>query len=189
MSPKVKITKAQIIQAAFDIAENEGLAQITVRKVAAALNCSVAPIYVNFENAEDLVSDVIKKAMDINMEYVSRPYTDQPFLNMGIGSIMLAYEHKKLYRDIVALNNAHDETDAEAHRIMIDIMKSDKKLEGFSDPQIMQILFTLQVFTAGLCAYASAESMPEGITLKLLLKLLEDTGNDVIEGTRKRAEK
>ena len=39
--------------------------------------------------------------MDINVEYISRPYTDEPFLNMGIGSIMLAYEHKRLYRDIV----------------------------------------------------------------------------------------
>ena len=189
MSPRIKVTKEQIMDAAFEIAEKEGLAQISVRKVAAALDCSVAPIYVNFENAEALISAVVEKAMTINMEYVSRPYTDEPFLNMGIGSIMLAYEHKRLYRDIVERKRLCEEINNPKHSVLIDIMKTDKKLIGFSEAQIMHILFTLQVFTTGLCTYASAEKMPEGITLDLLLKLLEDTGNDVIDGTRKRENK
>ena len=189
MSPKVKVTKEQIIEAAFAIAEEEGLAQISVRKVAAALDCSVAPIYVNFENAEDLVSAVIEKAMAINMEYVTRPYTEEPFLNMGIGSIMLAFDHKRLFRDIVEQKGIADQQDNPHLDRMIDWMKSDSKLQGFSDELIKRILFTLQVFTAGLCTFASADEMPEGITLDMLIKLLEDTGNDVIDGTRKRENK
>ncbi len=186
MSPKVKVTRQEIIDTAFDIADAEGLKQISVRKVAAALDCSVAPIYVNFENAEDLVSAVIEKAMDINVEYCSRPYTDQPFLNMGIGSVMLAYEHKRLFRDIVAQKEMTDSANNPRHAEMLALMKSDPKLAGFSDASMMNILFKMQVFTSGLCTFASAETMPPGLTLQFLLAVLEETGYDVIDGERKR---
>lgn len=186
MSPKTKVTQKQILDAAFEIAEAEGLKQVSVRKVAAALGCSIAPIYVNFENSEALIKAIVEKAMAINAEYLTRPYTQEPFLNMGIGSIMLAYDHKRLYRDIVEQKGMAEHSDKAQHGAMISLMKTDPKLAGFSDAQMMRILFTMQVFTAGLCAFASAETMPEGITLEFLLQLLEDTGNDVINGTRKR---
>ncbi len=189
MSPKTKVTYEQILDTAFEIAEAEGLKQVSVRKVAAALSCSVAPIYVNFENSQALINAIIEKAMEINVEYISRPYTGEPFLNMGIGSIMLAYEHKRLYRDIVEQKGISENSRDHAHYgAMLNLMKSDPKLAGFSDDQIMRILFTLQVFTAGLCTFASADKMPENVSLEFLLKLLENTGNDVINGTRKREE-
>jgi len=186
MSPKVKVTKQEIIDAAFNIAQNEGLAQVSVRKVAAALDVSVAPIYVNFINAEDLIEAVVQKALDINMDYCSRPYTDQPFLNIGIGSVMLAYDHKRLYRDIVEQKGISDESPNPRNNVMLNLMKSDAKLTGFSDEQIFNILFKMRVFTAGLCTFASADDMPEGMTLEILLSVLEETGNDVIMGERKR---
>lgn len=186
MSPKVKVNKQQIIDAAFDIASTEGLLSISVRKVATALKCSVAPIYVNFEKAEDLVDAVVEKAMDIDMEYCSRPYTDQPFLNLGIGSIMLAYDHKQLFKDVVEQKGLSESADNPRHAAMVELMKRDKKLAGFTDAQLARIVFKMQVFTAGLCAYASAEAMPQGMTLDFLLAVLEETGNDVIDGERKR---
>ena len=64
-------------------------------------------------------------------------------------------------------------------------MKSDPKLAGFSNEQIMRILFTLQVFTAGLCTFASADQMPENVSLEFLLKLLEDTGNGCHQRNKK----
>lgn len=51
MAPKKKFTKDQIIDAAFEIARTEGIEFITIRKVAEKLGGSIAPIYVNFKEA------------------------------------------------------------------------------------------------------------------------------------------
>ena len=65
MPPKPKFSKQEIVNAAFDIAKNEGLDAITIRKVAHKLGSSIAPIYVNFDNVEQLVQAVVTKTFDI----------------------------------------------------------------------------------------------------------------------------
>jgi AcrR family transcriptional regulator len=66
MSPKTKVLKQDIIDAAFEIADSEGLREISVRKVASKLNCSVAPIYVNFDSSEGMINRIFKiKKADI----------------------------------------------------------------------------------------------------------------------------
>ena len=54
MGPKVKFTREQIIDAAFEIARTEGIDSITMRKIAEKMGSSVAPIYVNFNNVDEL---------------------------------------------------------------------------------------------------------------------------------------
>ena len=70
MAPKNKFTKEEIIDAAFDIAKVDGLGAITVRKVAQKLNSSIAPIYVNFNDIDELIQEVVKKAFDISRELI-----------------------------------------------------------------------------------------------------------------------
>lgn len=60
MPPKKKFSKEQIVEAAFEIAKEEGMSYITIRKVADRLRSSIAPIYVNFDNVEELISVVMK---------------------------------------------------------------------------------------------------------------------------------
>jgi len=186
MSPKTKVQKQEIIDAAFDIANEEGLREITVRKVANKLNCSVAPIYVNFVNAEELVDAVVEKAVEINMQMCMEEYTDQPFLNIGIRSVMVAYKYKRLYKDIIESRDLDRKHSKEIDTPLLEHMRKDRKLSGFNDKELMEILFTMQIFTNGLCVYAAAESMPEGMTIEYLLELLEQTGEDVIRGAHRR---
>ncbi len=61
MAPKSKFKKDQIIDAAFEIARTEGIDRITIRKVAEKLGSSIAPIYVNFKEVDELIQEVIKK--------------------------------------------------------------------------------------------------------------------------------
>lgn len=61
MPLKPKFTKEQIIDSAFQIAKEEGIDKITIRKVANHLGSSSAPIYVNFKDVQELKRAVIKK--------------------------------------------------------------------------------------------------------------------------------
>ena len=45
MARKETITKEDIIQAAFEILQEEGIEQVTARKLAAKANCSTQPIF------------------------------------------------------------------------------------------------------------------------------------------------
>lgn len=61
MPPKNKFSKEQISEAAFAIAESEGIDRITIRKVADRLGSSIAPIYVNFTDVEALSKPLLTK--------------------------------------------------------------------------------------------------------------------------------
>ena len=61
MPPKTKYNKEDIVDAAFEIAKEEGFSGITARSVANRLHCSVAPIYVNFATIDDLITDVVER--------------------------------------------------------------------------------------------------------------------------------
>ena len=186
MSPKTKISKQEIIDAAFSIADTEGLTELSVRKIALRLGCSVAPIYVNFKNADDLMDAIKNQAHQMHLAMCEASYTDEPFLNIGIGTVMFAYQHKRLYKDIIEAKQGFDLSCHAAHPAMIEKMRTDKKLKSFDDQALCRILFKMSTFTNGLCVYAAADPMPKGITIDSLLDALEQTGNDVISGEIQR---
>ena len=66
MGPKTKFTREQIIDAAFDIARTEGIDGITMRKIAEKMGSSVAPIYVNFKNIDELIEAIFEKIIEIS---------------------------------------------------------------------------------------------------------------------------
>jgi len=67
MGPKVKFTREQIIDAAFEIVQTEGIDSITMRKIAEKMGGSVAPIYVNFKNVDELKDALIEKIISIQI--------------------------------------------------------------------------------------------------------------------------
>ena len=43
--PKQRITKEMVVDAAFEIARNDGMEQVMVKNIAEKIGCSVQPIY------------------------------------------------------------------------------------------------------------------------------------------------
>ena len=52
MPPKAKITRDMIIDAAFEIARNEGAENINARNVSKQLSCSTQPVMYHFKTIE-----------------------------------------------------------------------------------------------------------------------------------------
>lgn len=107
MPPKKKFAEKQIIEAAFEIAATEGMDSITIRKVADQLGSSIAPIYVNFTDVEELKRSVIKKIGQLSQQMIQEQNSGNPFRNIGIASLRFAEEYPNLIRDLIMKPNEY----------------------------------------------------------------------------------
>ena len=99
MARKETITKADLVQAAFAILQEDGIEQVTARKLAAKANCSTQPIFRIYKNMEELIEELFGKASDFfHYYYEAFPrQTVTPFVNLGQAYIKFAGEHKKIF--------------------------------------------------------------------------------------------
>lgn len=187
MAPKKKFSKYDIIEAAFEIAREEGIDNITVRKVADKIGSSIAPIYVNFTDVDELKQAVLKKIHDISQQMLRTKYSENPFLNIGIASLKFAREYKVLFKDLVMNSNTHLKNVQPPNSSLLEQMKQGSRLDGFTDEELAEILFKMKVFQMGLSVMDVYGFLPEEFTEEeKLIEVLEGTGKDVIAAARLR---
>ena len=58
MPPVTKVSKDEIIDKTYQILSRDGIESINARRIAKELNCSVQPIFSNFNSMEDLINEV-----------------------------------------------------------------------------------------------------------------------------------
>ena len=102
MARKESITKEDILAAAFAILKEEGITQVTARKLAAKANCSTQPIFRVYSSMEKLVEELFDKACCFFEDFYSNSprVTITPFANLGRAYIKFAEEHKKIFEFI-----------------------------------------------------------------------------------------
>jgi len=101
MSPRVKIFKENIINAAVNLVRENGEQALNARNIAAALKCSTQPIFSNFATMEELRSAVIEAADDLFNEYIKREIERAlypPYKASGMAYIRFAKEEKELFK-------------------------------------------------------------------------------------------
>lgn len=187
MAPKNKFSKDQIIEAAFDIAKIEGIDSITIRRVAEGLESSIAPIYVNFTDINELKQAVIKKIYDLGKQMIESQNTGNPFRDIGIASLRFAKEYSVLFRELMIKNNNYlISYDEEMGDVLFEQMKNDPDLNSFSDEELKTILLKMRIFQLGLSVMTANELLPESFTEEKMIELLESTATDVIFSTHHR---
>lgn len=107
MARKESITKDDIVNAAFDILQEEGIGQVTARKLAAKAGCSTQPIFRVYKNMDELTEDLFGRACVYFQEYYGQfaRQTVTPFVHLGNIYIKFACEHKKLFSFIFLSEN------------------------------------------------------------------------------------
>lgn len=100
--PKQRITKEIVVDAAFEIARNNGMEQVMVKNIADKIGCSVQPIYSYCKNMEGLRQDVIERVKSFIQEYVAAHIDkNNPFRSTGQAYIQLAKEEPYIYKIFV----------------------------------------------------------------------------------------
>lgn len=178
MAPKNKFTKEEIIQAAFDIAKEEGIDALTIRRIAKQIGSSIAPIYVNFKNIEEVREAVVKQALTVSKELILAQNSGHPFRDIGIASLKFAREYSVLYRDLIMKNNEHMKHNEENMAFVVQQMKQDPRLANFADETLQNILLKMEIFQTGLCVMAANDLLPASFLEEQMIEMLDRVAED-----------
>jgi AcrR family transcriptional regulator len=179
MPPKTVFTKEQIIDTAFEIFREEGIENLSVRKLAARINCSTAPIYTSFENVDRIKEQLLEHALDILTEYTEKEYTSDAFLNIGLGLLEFARDYRTIYRKLFMESNKYQYILKRFNERNLIQMKKAEHLKLFEDADLASMLEKMSVYTHGLAAMLCA-GMLEDERYEYFLKKLGEMGYCVI---------
>ena len=188
MPPKPQFSKDQIVDAAFEIARAEGIDSVTTRKVAQKLGSSIAPIYVNFNDIEELKRAVVHKAFAISQQMLMEQSSEEPFLDIGLASLRFAKEYSVLFRDLIMKNNQYMQDYEPVLINVLEYMNQDPMLAGLTDEDLKNILFVMRVFTTGLSVMVANGLLPESFDDTQQKEILESVGTDIVTAARLRRE-
>ncbi|MDD3204305.1 MAG: TetR/AcrR family transcriptional regulator [Lachnospiraceae bacterium] len=100
MARKETITRDILINTAFELLQQEGIEQVTARKLAAKAGCSTQPIFRLYKNMEELQAELYEKMiLFFEAYYMQFPVKeDTPFVNLGLAYIHFAEIEKNLFK-------------------------------------------------------------------------------------------
>lgn len=100
--PKQRITREMVVDAAFALARNGGMEQVTVKGIADRLGCSVQPIYSYCESMDGLRRAVTERIRDFIKDYIAqRVQPDDLFRSTGRAYLRLTQDEPQLFKILV----------------------------------------------------------------------------------------
>ncbi len=143
-------TREDIIRAAYELVEDQGLHRLTARGVADKLNSSTAPVYTNFKTMGDLSREVIRQGVNLLQHYAISPHTDHVFLNMGVGIIKYARDHRNLFRAMFLETNEYKDILTQLHHDLLPVMDRDESLDALNPAEKDELLNKMSIVTLGI---------------------------------------
>ena len=109
MARKETITKDYLFNTAFEMLREEGIENITARKLAAKAGCSTQPIFRLYSNMEELWEELFNRAVDYFEDYYNNAkiHDFTPFVNLGITYIEFAVKEKHLFKMLFLAENRY----------------------------------------------------------------------------------
>lgn len=180
MPRRTIFSRQEIVQAAFELVDENGRGRLTARGVADRMRASTAPVYSNFRNMNDLARAVMLRGRDILQEYATAPHTEHVFLNMGVGIIKFARDHRHLFREMFLETAEYKDILTELRASLLEVMGRDEMLDALALPQKEELLFKMSVITYGIAAQVCVGLM-EMKSDEEITNILSVVGSAVVE--------
>ena len=102
MPTKIRISKDMILDAAFEIVRQDGMEKLSNRELANKLNCSIRPIYYQFENVEEMQKELYLKIEQYFYKFILDNMVEEipKYKQVGINYIKFAKKEKKLFQTL-----------------------------------------------------------------------------------------
>ena len=189
MPPIVKIKREDIIDTTFEIIRKEGLEAVNARKIAQNLNCSVQPIFSNFENMEDLKKCTLEKIALYFYKFIINLYDDKlpKYKQVGMNYIKFAKQEPIFYKILFLENHSIRTPMLEADNEDLNMIKQYvESSTNLTKENIQAFHVKMWIFTHGLATLVSSKNIdiPEKQISDLISKefqalmLLEENPNN-----------
>jgi AcrR family transcriptional regulator len=172
---KVKFTRENIVNATYDLMKQEGMKNISARKIAKKLKGSTAPIYAHFSNLEILKEEVIEIAKSNFSKYINKEYTDRRMLNVAMGIAIFAREERELFKSIFLMGDDFKDLFDIVVKDVVEKSKDDERFSGFSDEKIEKIILQIWYYVHGYSTLICTEFLRNQTNEKIEEKILELT--------------
>ena len=179
MPPPIHFTRDQVIQAAFDIVEKQGMGVLSARNVAKQLQSSTAPVYSYFNSIDTLKREVLKQAEELLTGYIEKPYTDRIFLNLGTGIALFARDHRELYHSLFLEKNEFQDIVDSFLTNMQNFLRKDHRFTAMPVEDRNTMLYKMWIFTHGLATLICA-GLVEDDSQAYIVNTLDEVGTAVI---------
>ena len=128
MAKKVLFSKEIIVDRSFELFKEEGIEAISARNVAKMLDSSPATIYKSIGSMRNLKKELIKRAKDLFIEYLTKKRTGIKFLDIGMGISIFAREEKQLFLQVFSKDNIEGSLIDEFLNLIREEIQKDERL-------------------------------------------------------------
>ena len=150
MAPRPKVTKEEILNAAFNIVREQGEGALTAKTLAARAGCSTQPIFWYFSGMGEVMQMVTEKAKVFFSDVLRQKKEGvNPFKNMGLNYIKFAKDETNLFKMLYMSGKAEPEKllDDENTPFAIDVIVKEK---GLSEEDARRVFRELWLFSHGI---------------------------------------
>ena len=150
MPKKVLFSRELIIKKSFELFKEEGIEAISARHVGRILDASPAPIYKSIGSMEILKEELIGKAKNLFMEYLTKKRTGIKFLDIGMGIAIFAREEKKLFLRVFLKENIEDSLLEGFLNLIRSEIAKDERFSNINEKMQEELLMKCWIFAHGL---------------------------------------
>jgi AcrR family transcriptional regulator len=187
MPPKIKATREQIVNSAFEVVRTEGIDALTARRVARQVGCSTQPVYRAFTSMDELRAEVLERAVHVALSYMA-PEGDPStaFFQLGLGNLRFAQEEPMLYRAVTLEGPMIGDLlrDREPPPFVLERMRAAPPLAGLSDEQLSPSHGLMWFFSQGLANLFLIDAGDDEDPMAIAEEYLMRAGRAVVEFER-----
>lgn len=104
--PQIKYDKELIMEKLLEFAIQNGFEDISARKIAEYIGCSVMPIYTAYGNIGRIIEEAREKIIEMMLESMDEKHIEDPLINACVAVILFARDYEYLYREVF-INNSN----------------------------------------------------------------------------------
>ncbi len=154
MPPKIKTTKEQILNAAFEFVRENGYRALNARTLANVLHCSTQPIFSNYSSMNELRNDIIILANELYQSYQAKEISEGKYpiyKASGMAYIKFAKEQTQLFRLLFMRDRSEEKVAQDTSQIdfIIDIIQNNM---GITREQALEFHLQMWLWVHGIAS-------------------------------------
>lgn len=173
MPRKTEYSRNDIIRSALKYVEQNGFNKLTARTAGKKLGASTQPVYSQFSNIQELQREVLAKIVRIIDNYINRPYSNNKFINTGVGIIKFANDKPVFYKTFFSQKHQFSDIYDEFETGLWKEIDADERFEEVGFQGKMRYIRKMMMIIHG-CAFMIKNGIINNPTDRELAKILQD---------------